>query len=231
VPVNRSLLAAFAALLGAIPATAANLDWSYEVTVSPTSLNSSSDPSVGLLGLAGTGNGTAQVGALQVSVFGIGSPSEGTFDPTLQLFSVDFTLKDITSDASQVLTFQGGVGGVINQLGANLEFGFSEPSTQTVTLGGNTYDVALLPLTLSQDASAGGPQSEDLGTILAQVTLVGSDPTPNPDPTPDPDPSPDPDPPSLETPEPASLTLAGLGVAALGAWASRGRSRRHSVAR
>src|SRR5262245_16493895 len=151
-------------------------------------------------GLSGNGVGTAQVGALQVSTFGVGFPGEGTFDPTVQLFTVDFTLKDTTSDQSQMLTYQGGVGGVINATGANLQFGFSEPSMQTVTLGENTYDVALLPLNLTQDASDGAPQVEDLPAIMAQVTLHEGEPTPDPDPDPDPTPDPNPtpnDPPAL----------------------------------
>jgi hypothetical protein len=220
---RRYLAVVFTALIAAVPATAEGVGWSYDVTVTPTNITTSSDPSVALTGLSGTSLTAGQVGAFQVTTFGVGFAGEGVFDPTLQLFSVDFNLKDIASDASQVLTFQGGVGGVINQAGADLQFGFNDPTSQMVTLGDTTYEVSLLPFHLTQDADAGAPQVEDLPTIMAEVNIVLDDPPPAPEPDPDPNPNPDPSP--AETPEPGTLTLAAFGLAGLATYLRRAKKQ------
>jgi hypothetical protein len=230
VPKVRSPAAVLFALLTCLPATAAEVGWSYQVNVNPHVLPSARwqtvegpdgpqqttvpnvEYSVALEGLSG-GTSPEPVRAFQVQTFGVGFDSgDGTFDPTIHQFDVNFNLKDLASGQSEDLVFKGNVAGAIDQAGANLQFGFD--GAQTLTLGGNAYDVELLPYTLTQSAADGAVQAADLPTVTARVSLRG-DPGPPADPA---DPGAPP-----EAPEPGTLALAVgalvvLGVRAAWTW-------------
>lgn len=240
---HRFLAAVFAALLALSPATAANLGWTYSATVTPANLVSgrwemvegpngpeqrvinNADYSVGLEGQSGAGDAAGQVRVFTVTPFGVGFDlGDGSFDPTIHQFDVNLALTDVASGQSEVLAFKGTVSGAIGQTGADLQFALTDPAMKSTTLGDTTYDVTLQPLTVAQSANTGAPQEQDLPTLMAAIAVRNADNGQEPTNPPIPIPTNPTDP--LDTPEPGTLTLAGLAFAGLGLAAWRKRLRR-----
>jgi hypothetical protein len=109
-----------------------------------------------------------------------------TFGGPSANYSLNLTLRDGASGASGSLTFRGNLSGVIapDPFFTNTFLG---PTTQTLTLGGNLYNVTIGPFV--------NPSSSQDGSISASIAVQ----------------------PAINSaPEPSSLVLACLGLPSLG---------------
>jgi hypothetical protein len=210
--VKTGLIAAASAVLlfwGA-EARADKIDWSYNWTPSSTVILSDSGQSKLILsnepiGKASTlpGNSTDIVATNIKTDSGVDPKTLDTF--TNAKFSLAITLVDTTSSASGTLTFNGLFNGTLNSGAAKIVATILGPLTQSIVLGGNTYTVVMGQP--GQYSAPSPPNSTNLGSISASASVtVGSGPT--------------------DSPEPASLLLAGLGLTAgAGFWWKRRRSK------
>lgn len=148
------------------------------------------------------GDGAQSMTATRITV---GDNFKGSSDSfTDQNYSLRLTLTDEASNESAELLFAGDISGTITPTGSSLTNDFHLPTSHTVTLGDNEYEVTIGPFTPNG-------QEAEAGVIYASVRVTpGEDGNPNPNPN--------------ETPEPTSLTLAGLG-ASCAAWAAWRRRR------
>jgi len=118
-------------------------------------------------------------------------------------YSLTMQLTDTLSGQSGTLTFTGAFSGTLSSGSSKITNAFTGLTTQTLTLGGNTYTV-----TLDQYLHPGSPTASNPGGIGGSVTVVG-DSVGHPS----------------SVPEPSSLLLAGLGCSGLLALRFRRRRR------
>jgi hypothetical protein len=117
--------------------------------------------------------------------------------------SFSLQLQDLASKATDKLTFSGSFSGVITGSFANVQWASTSPMSETVTLGGNKFTVALGSYT-----PPGPPGAQNSGALNAFVTVT---------------------PPSSGgghtsgTPEPAALTLACMAFPFVGLCSRRKR--------
>ena len=169
--------------------------WSYSWSASPGTLNSD-DGSLGKVTLTPasggpfTGSVNSGPGILAATV-GATGPGSGTAVFSNQGYGLTMHLTDAASNTSADLKFGGAFSGTLGSTFA-LTNSFTSPTTQSVTLGGNLYNVTVglyVP-----------PQPGKAGSIGANVTVNGSG-----------------QPPVVNNvPEPTSFVLASLGLSALG---------------
>jgi hypothetical protein len=114
--------------------------------------------------------------------------------------NVSFTmlLNDQASNQTGSLTFSGFFSGTLTGNNANVKLTFTSPTTQALTLGGNTYSVKL-----GTFSPPGPPGDANAGGLNARVTVT---------------------PGVNNAPEPSTLMLAGLALPCLGL--ARWRKRR-----
>jgi hypothetical protein len=199
----RLLLAALAVLGPVAGARADFVTWTF--STSPTSSLPADSPGTGsidLTGAAGTRTGPSQIVVASLKNTSSSSTLENMV--TGGGYQIDVTITDSASNTSGTLTFLGKLTGVFFAGGTGLSNSFLS-GTESLTLGGNVYDVSL-----SSYLPAGPASATLLGGIGATVSVNGEVPGGNPTP-------------SSVSPEPGSLLLCGLGAAgfALAGWKRR----------
>jgi hypothetical protein len=120
-------------------------------------------------------------------------------------FSSTLQLKDAASNATGSLTFSGFFSGSITNDNANVKITFTSPTTQTLTLGGNTFTV-----TMGAYSPPGPPGAVNAGSLNAVVSVAPGNGGGG----------------GVGTPEPATLTLAALALPCAGLTGWRRRRKR-----
>jgi hypothetical protein len=117
-------------------------------------------------------------------------------------YTLILDLTDLALHQSGMLSFTGALNGTLSTTSANIKNTFVGPLTQHLVLGGNVYTISIGPY-----AAPGIPDATQTGSIGAHLSVqpaggpIGSGGNPPP--------------PSHESPEPATLLLAGMGMSAL----------------
>jgi hypothetical protein len=195
-PTRFLTLVALSAALAASPARADFMNWTYSSSAVP--------PGFSVTG-ANNGSGAIQLTPFTKATSGTSIPvlayqtsSTGpvSFDPKSSTYTLTMTFTDTTTKDSASLSFTGAIGGSLSPTASSLTNTFTETS-KSLTLDGHTYTV-----TLPSSMSLSDPTSPQ-HNIVASVSVTDGV--------------------SGQTPEPASLVLAGLGVSAfgLGGWWKR----------
>jgi hypothetical protein len=193
----------FAWLLLAGAAQASLVPWSYNWT--PSSSAVLSDSGLSKITLTneptGTAVGTSDVVATNLKVVSSVDPNTpDTF--TAKGYSLALSLTDTTSHATGTLTFSGAFSGTVSGQSSHITNAFTSAVTQSIVLGGNTYTVTIGPFT-----PPGPPSASNSGSISATALVSVSNGGGG----------------GNNTPEPATMTLAGLGLAgmSLAGWRKR----------
>ncbi len=195
--ITATCVLALALLVASSPSARADLipwgfDWNATASVSAgsSSISFSNEP-------AHVAVGDSFTVATNLKVISTTDPNHADmFSGSGGKYSLTIDLVDTTSKAKGSLTFTGQLQGAISEYNANVSNTFFSPATQSITLGDTVFTV-----TLDSYTPPGPPSQGNLGSIGAFVQVS----------------------PSLHitsTPEPGTITLAGMGVAlaGLGAW-------------
>jgi hypothetical protein len=115
---------------------------------------------------ANSANGSSNTVATNIRAV---STAGGKTPANFNQVPISFTLKltDIASSKSGSVTFSGSFSGTITKQNANVQLTFTSPKTETLTLGGNTYKVALGNYT-----PPGPPGAVNAGSLNAFVTAT-----------------------------------------------------------
>jgi hypothetical protein len=199
------LLAALLVLapLSAPAARADMINFGYSWTVQPSSVFASGTGSVTLAANpAGTGQATlnsattAQIpGANVTTTSSANSPASDSFNTP---FNMALQLTDNATQQSGTLTFSGSISGGLTASSSSLNVTFTQPFTQSLTLGQDTWTVSIRPTMLGLPIP-GAPAAQI--SALVSVSNVA------------------------ETPEPSTLLLGGIACAGLGLFARRRRQQ------
>ena len=182
-------------------------DWSYHWSITPSNVLTSGTGTVSFaMAQDGTGASNIPVAAVTTS----SSATASSPDRYSVGYNLTLHLTDNTSNQSGDLTFHGTVAGTVTATSSNLTNTFSDPLTQKLTLGSNTYSVTINPSLMTLAA----PNSTTPAQINAQVSVSSATGGP-----------PSGGPPISGAPEPTSLTLGCLASfgCGLGAWIRRRR--------
>ena len=173
-------------------ARAEMISWGYSWTPSFATLSADS-PGTGKIVLkpepGATAAGSSDIVATNLQT--VSSADDNYPDHfTDKSYQLKLTLTDLASHAAGSLTFAGVFNGTISKLTSNLSNTFTGPTTQTLTLGHNIYTV-----TIDAYTPPAPPNADNLGAIgaHAQVSVRPA-----------------------QSPEPSTLVLAGLALAAAG---------------
>jgi hypothetical protein len=198
-----------AVLLGAGQARAEpvwNFAWSTDTPV--VFADGSTTSGLSLTPGSGQLSGSQNFAAAAIDWFSDADPGlPATF--TDQPFHLTLTLEDDLTKESGLFAFDGVFFGTASTAGPDVQALLGESQTQV--LGGNSYTVSL--------SSFFPPILGAPGSLFADVSVVpgpGSPPEEPPPPPPEEPPPPPPPPQTTETPEPATLLLAGLGLSLAG---------------
>jgi len=119
-------------------------------------------------------------------------------------FSFTLQLKDLASAATGTVNFSGFFSGTLTANNANIKANFTSPTTETASLGGNTFTV-----TLGTYTPPGPPGVANAGSLNATVTVKPGNGGGG----------------GIGTPEPSTLTLAALALPFTGLAGWRRRKR------
>jgi hypothetical protein len=212
---SRSTAALTVLLILVAPSHASFVPWSYNWTRSPIAVSSDS-PGSGGISLTdeplGHASGSSDVVATNLRTFSSATRSSPDHFTNAK-YSLTLFLQDDNSGQHTTLTFTGVFNGTLTASNSNITTVFGPNSSQSVVLGGHTYNVAL-----GSYAPPGPPSAVNAGSITAHVGV---------------DEPPDSGggggggggggtPPS-GTPEPSTLLLSCLGLSCLAARAWRKR--------
>jgi hypothetical protein len=203
---KTGLIAAASAVLlfwGA-EARADKIDWSYNWTPSSTEILSDSGQSKLILSNEPIGKASTTIGN-STDVVATNIKTASSVDPTIldkftaQPFSLALTLVDEATKATGTVTFTGTFSGTLNSGAAKILATITGQTMQTINLGGSLYTVTMGQP--NQYSAPSPPNSTNLGSLSASAQ-VGVTPA--------------------DTPEPASILLAGMGlVGGAGYWWKR----------
>ncbi|HEY7427147.1 MAG TPA: hypothetical protein VH682_23135 [Gemmataceae bacterium] len=192
-------------LLAGTSARAGFIQWSYNWTPSATKITAGS----GWLTLtnepAKSAAGNSNTVVTNIRAFSTASQnSPDQFNHAA--FSSTLQLKDAASNATGNLTFSGFFSGALTSSNSNITNTFTSPTTQTLTLGGNTYTV-----TMGMFSPPGPTGATNAGSLNAVVSVVPGNNGGGG---------------VIAAPEPATLTLATLALPCAGLAGWRKRKRR-----
>jgi MYXO-CTERM domain-containing protein len=182
------------------------ISWGYDWSASPTNVTAGS----GSVKLSNetfhVAVGNSQVVATNLQEFSTADPLQGQFDvfgPNDGKYTLTLNLKDLASGQTGALVFKGQLQGQFSSLNSAVSNTYFAPTSQTIVLGATQFMV-----TMNAYSPPGPPSQGNLGSMGAFVEVAKV----------------------RETPEPATLTLAGFGAAAFGlaAWRRRRRAARVS---
>jgi hypothetical protein len=212
-------------LLGASPARADFMNWSYswKLTAGPTFTSSNSNVSVALANGASQGAATLPAAAISASS---ASPTTDSFNAS---YGLSLSIKDNPSGNAGTLTWNGQISGTVGPGTSTLQNTFSAPLTESLTLAGHIYKVTLEPspanipapnsntralidaqVAVSDASTGGGGNTGGTGNTGGGTGKTGGGPGPQ----------------VSSTPEPSSLLLAGcaLSLASAAGWRRRARA-------
>src|SRR5579875_1545451 len=187
----------------------ADVSWSYNWTPVPSQVNAASG-GPGYLTLTnepgGSATGSSNTVITNIQAFSTAPPSNPAVFDSTSTVSFNLQLEDLASHMSDKLTFSGYFSGTLTAESSNIQLKFVSPTSETLTLGGNTYAVMVGTFT-----PPGPPKDNNSGSLNAFVTVTalnsgggtisgGSG-----------------------TPEPATLTLACLAFPFVGLYGWRRR--------
>lgn len=204
----RRVGVSLALLLALVPKAHADLiPWAYSWSRSPTDILANA-PGTGYIALTDEKQGTA-VGSSDIVATNLKTVSTATAaNPdvfTAKSYALTLTLTDLTSGTSGTLTFNGLINGTLSSANSNLSNSFTGQTTQQLVLGNSIYTTIIGAYT-----PPGPPDSNNLGSIGAHADVTVSHVIVE------------------SVPEPGTLALSLLGLAAVGAgrrWLPR-RGRR-----
>lgn len=218
---RRLALLSFA-VLGAGRASAEMVDYSYQWSTSSggivvgTNATTGNGLSTGSVAFALFADGTASAesgGGPSVipaaSVSTTGSASDAAPDVFASPFDLTLRLTDAASGEFGDLTFTGTVNGSLTATASSLTADLDGPLTRALTLGAFVYEVTIDPASVSVPAPVSPPAL--LGAFVRVSELR-------------------PDVPVTQTPEPAGLLLAGVGLSLTALSAARSRLARRRAA-
>jgi hypothetical protein len=187
--------------------TASDLvQWSYSWTNNTASGSIPADsPGTGGVSLTGESTkdatGSTSVVATNLRTFSTATASNADQLSSNGSYSLTITITDKASGQSGTLTFTGQLSGSFTKDSTNINNTFTGQTTESITLGGNTYTVTMVSYT------APGPSTAtDSGSIGAFVTVTAGG-----------------DIQKTDAPEPSTLLLSCFGLALVGGTAWRKR--------
>jgi hypothetical protein len=197
-------------LLAGVSARADLIQWGYNWE--PNSTNVAADGSgTGHLGLtnepSNAAAGTSNTVITNIRAFST-APSATPDVFNHANFSFTMSLQDLASSQGGTVSFSGFFSGTLTANNANIKANFTSPTTQTLTLGGNTYTV-----TLGTYSPPGPPGAANAGSLNAVVTVTPGDTGGGH---------------TSATPEPSTLILISFAFPCLAL--TRGRRRRNRTA-
>jgi len=186
--------AALVLLLAPISARADLIPWMYNWSRSPTVINADA-PGTGYITLTDerlkSAVGNSDIVATNLKTFSTATPAHpDTF--TAKNYTLSLYLFDTASAQSATLSFTGQLSGTLSAQSSILTNTFTGLTTQSVQLGDNLYTATVGPY-----APPGVPGSQNSGGIAAHATITVATIT------------------SIDTPEPSTIALAGLGLTLL----------------
>jgi hypothetical protein len=216
------LLTAAIALLVSLghSARADQIAWTYSWQRDPVSI-AADTPGTGGVSLTNeslpkNAAGNSDIVATNLRAFSSALPDAPDKLVTGGAYTLSLTLTDSASGSSGTLTFTGKLSGTFSASNANITNVFDSPTTQSLKLGDNTYNVVIGPY-----SPPGPPSATNAGSIAAHVTVNGGVTNGgggdnggggnNGGGT------------VQDVPEPSTMLLAGLGLSFLGgaAWRKR----------
>jgi hypothetical protein len=208
---RRAGIALAVLLLAGASARADLIQWGYNWT--PSGNNVAADGGgTGHLGLTNAPSnaaaGTSNTVITNIRAFST-APTATPDVFTHANFSFTLSLQDIASQQTGTVTYSGFFSGTLTANNANIQANFTSPSTQTLTLGGNTFTV-----TLGTYSPPGPPGATNAGSLNALVTVTPGDNGGGH---------------TSSTPEPSTLVLIGFAFPCL-ALANRRRRNRARAA-
>jgi hypothetical protein len=186
--------------LTASQARAGLIDWKYNWE--PGALAVSGDGGSGKVNFSdqplGNATGSSDVVATNLHTVSNAPPAAPNTLTTNGAYSLTVTITDVASGKSGALLFTGKLGGTFSSSNSNITNTFTGLTTQVLTLGGNTYSVAVGPY-----SPPAVPTASNAGSISAHVTINGAS--------------------TQGVPEPSTMGLALFGLTTLGAnwWRKR----------
>ncbi len=195
---STTLLAAFATLLFTVAAQANGVEWGYSVDRDRPAVEADV-PGTGGITLTNelfrTARGDSDIVLTSLSTFSSASfekPDTFTNAP----YALTLTLTDMASGVTGSLVWTGQFSGILSRSYAQIANDFTGLAEQAITLGKNTYRVVIGPYVPPPI-----PGASNNGSIGARVYVTEGDNGGGG---------------GIDTPEPSTMVLAGLGLSFLG---------------
>lgn len=192
-----------ASLLAPLTCRADLIPWMYNWSRSPSVINADA-PGTGYITLTDetlkSAVGDSDVVATNLRTYS--TATAGSPDVfTAKAYSLSLYLYDSASGQGGTLTFTGQLDGKLTALSSNLKNTFTGMTTQSIILGTNKYTATIGPY-----SPPGIPGSSNSGSISAHATITVES--------------------VVDTPEPGSLILSGIGFTVVTLGRLRNRRRR-----
>jgi hypothetical protein len=156
-------------LLAGASARADLIQWGYNWSPSATKIDADGG-GTGYLGITNetskTAAGSSNTVITNIRAFST-APSSAPDVFTHAGFTFTLQLQDLASQQTGSVSFSGFFSGALTANNANIKANFTSPTTETLTLGGNTYTVAL-----GTYSPPGPPGAVNAGSLNATVTVT-----------------------------------------------------------